>query len=160
MADVKYASPKKPRRAQPAEAPAAPTSTGIFAVQESERATPADSMRDRLAAMALASAEVSAQDDDGRYWFTPEQIAKRCYAVADAMLREREAGDDVDIYEAAMRDDRVRLAHAARVDTTVKLALIAVRSRQHPEWGRNLKAPAAAAAPVAPPPKSKRARSA
>jgi len=48
-------------------------------------------LRDRFAIAALAACEPMAEGDHMMgYWHSPEKIAKRCYALADAMLIERE----------------------------------------------------------------------
>jgi len=49
------------------------------------------SIRDYFAAQALAAfEEISVDSDMGRdFWYSSEDIAKRCYDVANAMLVER-----------------------------------------------------------------------
>ena len=48
------------------------------------------SLRDYFAAQALGGCEVTCRDDMSLSYFEPaEDIAKRCFAIADAMLKER-----------------------------------------------------------------------
>lgn len=49
-------------------------------------------LRDQFAAAALSGGlQQQARDDmDMNWWYEPEQIARRAYAVADAMLKERQ----------------------------------------------------------------------
>src|SRR4051812_21098803 len=101
MAVVKYASPKKPRRgAQTADLP-------------KPASVPPDSLRDWFAGKALEACAVTDEDEDGRFWLSPAQVARRCYDIADSMLRERDADDDVAVWEAAFRDQRIARAHKA-----------------------------------------------
>lgn len=53
---------------------------------------PLDSLRDWYAGCALMASEVTAEgevDELLAYFYTPEELAERAYAVADAMLRQR-----------------------------------------------------------------------
>jgi hypothetical protein len=48
------------------------------------------SLRDHFASTALAGMEITAQQQEsGLYYFSPAEVARRAYQVADAMLRER-----------------------------------------------------------------------
>ena len=47
------------------------------------------SLRDWYAGKALEACEVTAEHDDGTFVYTPEELAARCFRVADAMIRER-----------------------------------------------------------------------
>jgi hypothetical protein len=49
------------------------------------------SLRDLFAANALSGCEVTVRDDMGFDYFEPaHEIAKRCYEIADAMLKARQ----------------------------------------------------------------------
>lgn len=49
------------------------------------------SIRDYFAGQALAGCEVTVRDDMGISYFEPaHDLAKRCYQIADAMLKARE----------------------------------------------------------------------
>ena len=49
-------------------------------------------LRDYFAANALAACEVTTENDMGMgFWYGPQQLADRCYAIADAMLKARQS---------------------------------------------------------------------
>ncbi|HEY1283018.1 MAG TPA: hypothetical protein VGE96_00935 [Steroidobacteraceae bacterium] len=62
--------------------------------KESDTSGPAPhaprSLRDHFASTALAGMEITAQEEGTEhFYYTAGEIAKRAYAIADAMLRER-----------------------------------------------------------------------
>ena len=124
MPDVKNIAPRKPRRNQTHQL----AQTQPQAADWSLRPPAPDSLRDWFASMALEGCAVTDENEDtGRFWFSPAQIASRCYAIADAMLIERgvNGGDDIAVLEAALRDQRIRRALRARSAAVVALARIA-----------------------------------
>lgn len=48
-----------------------------------------NSIRDYFFAMAIASCRITELDEEGKFLFTPDEIAKRARAVSEACLRER-----------------------------------------------------------------------
>jgi hypothetical protein len=87
------------------------------------------SLRDWLAGKALEGCEVTLEHENttGKFWYTPDQLPKRCYQVADAMLKRRAAVDDSDDLEV-LKDPRVRRAVAADFLGDYNIALIQRRA--------------------------------
>ena len=68
-----------------------------FAVGSGQTPSKGMSLRDYFAAAALADGFLDNFDAP------PDAVAKLCYSIADAMLREREAGNDMDHHKALLR---------------------------------------------------------